>query len=87
MHYAPRQESCPLPFSPFKSCTIPRPIGWLSTISADGDVARSPVRASSSCGRSLRGDNNNNTDPAHAAGRAGVLHDRAPTWAERCGHA
>ena len=36
MHYAPGQESCPLPFSPFKSCTVPRPIGWLSTISADG---------------------------------------------------
>ena len=36
MHYAPGQESCPLPFSPFKSCTVPRPIGWLSTISGDG---------------------------------------------------
>lgn len=36
MHYAPCQESCPLPFSPFKSCTVPRPIGWLSTVSSDG---------------------------------------------------
>jgi len=36
MHYAPATEKCPLPFSPFKSCTVPRPIGWLSTISADG---------------------------------------------------
>ena len=36
MHYAPRQDPCPLPFSPFKSCTVPRPIGWLSTISVDG---------------------------------------------------
>ena len=36
MHYAPATEECPLPFSPFKSCTVPRPIGWLSTISADG---------------------------------------------------
>ena len=36
MHYAPDNETCPLPFSPFKACTVPRPIGWLSTISADG---------------------------------------------------
>ncbi|MDD9908571.1 MAG: flavin reductase family protein [Ahrensia sp.] len=36
MEYAPGHEKCPLPFSPFKSCTVPRPIGWLSTISADG---------------------------------------------------
>ena len=36
MHYAPGKESCPLPYSPFKSCTVPRPIGWLSTISTEG---------------------------------------------------
>mgnify|MGYP001948553315 CR=1 FL=1 len=36
MHYDPRSDSCPLPYSPFKSCTVPRPIGWLSTISSDG---------------------------------------------------
>jgi len=36
MDYAPGREDCPLPFSPFKSCTVPRPIGWLSTISRDG---------------------------------------------------
>ena len=36
MHYAPGIEKCPLPFSPFKSCTVPRPIGWLSTVSEDG---------------------------------------------------
>ena len=36
MHYAPQSEPCPLPFSPFKSCTVPRPIGWLSTVSRDG---------------------------------------------------
>ena len=36
MHYAPGQEPCPLPYSPFKACTVPRPIGWLSTISVDG---------------------------------------------------
>ncbi|MCP5265577.1 MAG: flavin reductase family protein [Burkholderiaceae bacterium] len=36
MHYAPQSEPCPLPFSPFKACTVPRPIGWLSTTSRDG---------------------------------------------------
>lgn len=36
MHYDPRTETCPLPFSPFKSCTVPRPIGWLSTTDGRG---------------------------------------------------
>ncbi len=36
MHYAPDRDPCPLPFDPFKSCTVPRPIGWLSTVSKDG---------------------------------------------------
>jgi flavin reductase (DIM6/NTAB) family NADH-FMN oxidoreductase RutF len=36
MNYAPQTEPCPLPYSPFKACTVPRPIGWLSTTSRDG---------------------------------------------------
>ena len=36
MKYMPGREKCPLPFSPFKACTVPRPIGWLSSISPDG---------------------------------------------------
>lgn len=36
MKYSPGVEPCPLPFSPFKSCTVPRPIGWLSSRSAAG---------------------------------------------------
>ena len=36
MHYDPRHDDCPLPYSPFKSCTVPRPIGWLSSRSRDG---------------------------------------------------
>lgn len=36
MHYNPQTDPCPLPHAPFKACTVPRPIGWLSTISADG---------------------------------------------------
>lgn len=42
MHYDPTAEPCPLPFSPFKSCTVPRPIGWLSTISRDGIANLAP---------------------------------------------
>ena len=42
MNYAPGLEPCPLPFSPFKSCTVPRPIGWLSTVSADGVANLAP---------------------------------------------
>lgn len=36
MHYAPGREACPLPYSPFKSCTVPRPIGWISTVDGRG---------------------------------------------------
>ena len=42
MHYAPGKDPCPLPFSPFKSCTVPRPIGWLSTVSPDGVANLAP---------------------------------------------
>ena len=36
MHYDPRKDARPLPYDPFKSCTVPRPIGWISTVSRDG---------------------------------------------------
>lgn len=42
MHFDPRKDKCPLPYSPFKSCTVPRPIGWLSTISSNGVVNLAP---------------------------------------------
>jgi flavin reductase (DIM6/NTAB) family NADH-FMN oxidoreductase RutF len=42
MHYAPGREACPLPYSPFKACTVPRPIGWLSTISRAGTANLAP---------------------------------------------
>ena len=42
MHYDPRQKLRPLAFDPFKSCTVPRPIGWLSTISRDGKPNLAP---------------------------------------------
>ncbi len=42
MHYDPRAGRPPLRFDPFKSCTVPRPIGWLSTISKTGTANLAP---------------------------------------------
>lgn len=36
MKYDPNLQKSPLPYAPFKSLTVPRPIGWLSSISSDG---------------------------------------------------
>jgi len=36
MFYSPASEPSGLPLNPFKSCCVPRPIGWLSTVDADG---------------------------------------------------
>jgi flavin reductase (DIM6/NTAB) family NADH-FMN oxidoreductase RutF len=36
MYYDPDRNDHGLPHNPFKSCVVPRPIGWISTISPDG---------------------------------------------------
>jgi flavin reductase (DIM6/NTAB) family NADH-FMN oxidoreductase RutF len=36
MYYEPGLTDHGLPYDPFKSCVVPRPIGWISTIGADG---------------------------------------------------
>ena len=36
MYYQPGKTHHGLRYDPFKSCVIPRPIGWISTISRDG---------------------------------------------------
>src|SRR3989339_730227 len=36
MFYEPIRNDHGLPHDPFKSCVIPRPIGWISTISPGG---------------------------------------------------
>ncbi len=36
MYYEPGITSHGLPHDPFKSCVIPRPIGWISTLSREG---------------------------------------------------
>lgn len=36
MYYDPDKNDHGLPHSPFKACVVPRPIGWISTISSAG---------------------------------------------------
>ena len=36
MYYEPETETSGLPHSPFTACCVPRPIGWISTVSTDG---------------------------------------------------
>lgn len=36
MYYEPGHGSSGLPLNPFKSCCVPRPIGWISTVDAQG---------------------------------------------------
>lgn len=42
MHFRPGHDDHKLPFGPFKSCTVPRPIGWISSVSKDGQVNLAP---------------------------------------------
>ena len=36
MKWKPLEEKNPLPYSPFKASTVPRPIGWLSSVDPEG---------------------------------------------------
>ena len=42
MFYEPDKDDHGLPFNPYKSIVVPRPIGWISTISHDGIVNLAP---------------------------------------------
>lgn len=42
MFYRPGKDAHGLPHDPFKSCVIPRPIGWISTLSTDGIANLAP---------------------------------------------
>ena len=42
MFYEPGKTDHGLPYDPFKSCVIPRPIGWISTLSRDGIANLAP---------------------------------------------
>jgi flavin reductase (DIM6/NTAB) family NADH-FMN oxidoreductase RutF len=42
MFYEPDKENHGLKYNPFKSCVVPRPIGWITTLSDDGRVNLAP---------------------------------------------
>ena len=42
MFYEPQKDDHGLPFNPYKSLVVPRPIGWISTISRDGVANLAP---------------------------------------------
>ena len=42
MFYEPGKSKHGLPHDPFKSCVIPRPIGWISTLSKEGVANLAP---------------------------------------------
>lgn len=42
MFYETQKNDHGLPFDPFKSCVVPRPIGWISTLSPEGTPNLAP---------------------------------------------
>ena len=42
MHYDPDRDDHGFEHSPFKSCVVPRPIGWISTLSREGIAKLAP---------------------------------------------
>ena len=50
MFYEPDKNDHGLPFAPFKSCVVPRPIGWISTVSRAGVVNLAPFSQSNILG-------------------------------------
>jgi len=42
MFYEPRKNNHGLAHDPFKSCVVPRPIGWISTVGSDGVANLAP---------------------------------------------
>jgi flavin reductase (DIM6/NTAB) family NADH-FMN oxidoreductase RutF len=42
MYYEPGITPHGLPHDPFKSCVVPRPIGWISTLDRDGRANLAP---------------------------------------------
>lgn len=50
MFYEPAKNNHGLPFNPFKSCVVPRPIAWISTISREGIVNLAPFSQSNILG-------------------------------------
>jgi len=50
MFYEPEKNNHGLPFNPFKSCVVPRPIAWISTVNLHGAVNLAPFSQSNILG-------------------------------------
>ncbi len=50
MEYDPDKNDHGLPFNPFKSLIVPRPIGWISTVDTDGNANLAPYSTFNMCG-------------------------------------
>ncbi|MBT5049054.1 MAG: flavin reductase family protein [Rhodospirillaceae bacterium] len=46
MFFEPKNDDHGLPFNPFKACVVPRPIGWITSLSHDGIVNLAPFSIS-----------------------------------------
>ena len=42
MYYEPDKNDHGLRFNPLKACVVPRPIGWITTMSAKGETNLAP---------------------------------------------
>ena len=42
MYFETGRQDHGLPYNPFKACVVPRPIGWISSLSRDGVVNLAP---------------------------------------------
>ena len=46
MFFEPKKDNHGLPFNPFKACVVPRPIGWITTLSHKGIINLAPFSIS-----------------------------------------
>ena len=79
MHYEPGRTPHGLPHDPFKSCCVPRPIGWISTLGHDGvanlapysqfnNVTFDPPTVMFAANRNTRGERKDSVINAEASG-------------------
>lgn len=91
MYYEPGNIPHSLPHDPFKSCVIPRPIGWISTVDADGrhnlapfsqfqNVTFDPPIVMFSANQDTRGERK---DSVRNAEETGEFVWNMATWAQR----
>jgi flavin reductase (DIM6/NTAB) family NADH-FMN oxidoreductase RutF len=91
MYYEPGKTAHGLPFDPYKSCVVPRPIGWISTTSVDGidnlapysqftNVGFNPPTVLFSANQTVRGERK---DSVVNAERTGEFVWNMATWAQR----